>query len=172
VESLSALMGARRICGSGRRIGVGLAFGAATMLIASCAHSTGGSATSAHTTTSSTAASEPHTGPAAAPAPPPSDEVSAKQTVTVFNEAYDSQNWEAYTEVMCAAMRAKFTGVVMDYLKKGRIQNGLTTIKSMTVAITGDTAVATIDAASEGLGAGTIKLPLKREDGWKVCELN
>lgn len=171
MENLSALKGARRICGSGRRIGVALAFVAATMLIASCAHPTGGSATPVHTT-ASTAPSGPHTGPAAAPAPPPSDQDSAKQTVTAINDAYDSQNWEAYTELMCAAMRAKFTGVVMDYLKKGRIQNGLTTIKSITVAIDGDTAVATTDVASEGLGAGTMKLHLKREDGWKVCELN
>jgi hypothetical protein len=147
----------------------------AAALATSCAHSTGGSATIQHSTQPSTtgAGSATHPTPTAAPPPTPvaSDEDQAKQSVTTFQDAYNSQNWEAYTEMMCTAMRNQFTGVIMDYVKKGRVQNGPVAIKSMTIAITGDNATATIHGASEGLGPGTIQLPLKREDGWKVCQL-
>lgn len=147
-------------------------FACATVaLTAACAPSTEGTATTARSATPSAAAAPtPHTAPAPAP-PPPSDQQSAEQAVTAINDAYDAQNWVAYTALMCTAMRAQYTGVVMDSLKKTRIQNGPTTIKSMTIAIDGDTATATINAVSEGLGAGTISIPLKREGGWKVCKL-
>lgn len=146
---------------------------AATGLAISCSHPTAGTAIPARTSASTTAPAATHTSaPAAAPtSTATSDEDQARQTVQAFNDAYNTQNWQAYTELMCTAMRAQFTGVVMDYVKKGRASNGPNTIKSMTIAITGDTASATINGANEALGPGTIKLPLKREDGWKVCQV-
>ncbi|OBK53161.1 hypothetical protein A5655_19560 [Mycobacterium sp. 1081908.1] len=87
-----------------------------------------------------------------------------------FQDAYNTQNWDAYTELMCSAMRVEFTGSVMDYLKKSRAQNGLTTVKITSVAVTGDTATATMDAQNEALGSGSVSLPLKLEDGWKICK--
>jgi hypothetical protein len=71
---------------------------------------------------------------------------------------------------MCSAMRAQFTGPTMDSVRKGRAQNGLTTIKITSVTVTGDDATATMDVQNEALGSGTLSLPLKHEDGWKVCK--
>ncbi len=123
--------------------------------------------------TGGTPAAAPHSAgtagtTSAAPAPSAQDQV--RQTVTAFAEAYNTQNWDAYTELMCSAMRAQFTGPTMDYLKKGRVQNGLTTIKISTVTVTGDTATATMEVHNEALGSGELTLPLKLEDGWKVCK--
>jgi hypothetical protein len=159
---------------SAHRLATAAAASIAVLLAPSCSHSTNGTATSGHTSAPTTApAAAPRTSATAAPpkSAPASDEDQARDTVTAFNDAYNSQNWEAYTELMCAAMRAQFTGVTMDYVKKGRINNGPATITAVTVTIDGDTATATINGASEALGPGTIKLPLKREDGWKVCQV-
>ena len=108
---------------------------------------------------------------AAPPSAAVSDEDQVRQTVGAFNDAYNSQNWEAYTELMCVAMRNQFTGVVMDYVKKNRANTGANTIKSIAVTITGDTATANITGTNEAQGPGTITLPLKREDGWKICQI-
>jgi hypothetical protein len=153
----------------------GIAVAAISLMATSCSHDTSGTATTAHPTVS------PTTSPASTAVPPPaaaqpepalSDQDQAQQAVRDFQDAYNTQNWQAYTELMCGAMRAQFTGVVMDYVKKGRATNGPVTIKSVTVAIDGDNATATINGASESLGPGTVTLPLKREDGWKVCQVN
>ena len=40
----------------------------------------------------------------------------------------------------------------------------------ISVAITGDSATATMDAQNEALGSRTVSLPLKLEDGWKICK--
>jgi len=147
-----------------------VALGAALTLTC-CSDSTGGSATPQRSTASAAPAS-PTSAPAAAPSSAPvSDEDQVRQTVSAFNDAYNSQNWEAYTELMCVAMRNQFTGVVMDYVKKNRANTGANTIKSIAVVITGDDATASITGTNESIGSGTISLPLKREDGWKVCKL-
>lgn len=46
----------------------------------------------------------------------------------------------------------------MGYLKKGRVQNGFTTIKISTVTVTGDTATATMEVHNDALGAGELTL--------------
>jgi hypothetical protein len=156
------------------RLATAAAASVVVALAASCSHSTGGTATPGHPSAPASApASAPHTPATAAPPTPApeSDEDQAKDTVKAFGDAYNSQNWDAYSELMCAPMRAQFTGIAMDYVKKGRINNGPATIKSVSVTIDGDTGTATIDGASEALGPGTITMPLKREDGWKVCQL-
>src|SRR6201999_1698246 len=109
------------------------------LLVASCSHSTSGTATTGHTSTPTTARPPPRTSATATPtsSAPVSDEDQAKDTVKAFGDAYNSQNWEAYSELMCAAMRAQFTGIVMNYVKKGRVSNGPNTIKSVTVTIDG-----------------------------------
>lgn len=146
----------------------GAALGVAAVT-AACSVVTGGAPVFPHNTTSVVA------GPTNAPLTPPpptteSAEDQIRQTVMAFQDAYNTQNWDAYTELMCAAMRVEFTGSVMDYLKKSRAQNGLTTVKITSVAITGDTATATMDAQNEALGSRSVSLPLKLEDGWKICK--
>ena len=151
----------------------GIAAATIVLLVASCSHPTTGTATSGHPVTSmTTAGAAPHNAVPAAPTPlPASDEDQAKATVNAFQDAYNTQNWAAYTGLMCAAMRAQFTDPAMDSVRKGRADNGPATIKSMTIAAAGDTATATIEAAGKGLGPGDIKLTLKREGGWKVCQV-
>ena len=60
---------------------------------------------------------------------------------------------------------------IMDYVKKNRANTGANTIKSIAVTINGDDATASITGTNEAVGSGTISLPLKREDGWKVCQI-
>lgn len=141
------------------------------LLATACAHHTSGTPTSPHPSTTASVAAPRIQAAAPTTTARISDEDQARATVTAFNDAYNSQNWSAYTELMCAAMRAQFAGTTMDYVKKGRANNGPATIKSMTIAIDGDSATATLTGASEALGPGTITLPLKREDGWKVCQV-
>ncbi|OBG34234.1 hypothetical protein A5673_22180 [Mycobacterium sp. E3198] len=142
---------------------------AVAAIVASCSVVTGGTPALPHSSVPTSATAAAPTNPPAAPAPP-SDEDQIRQTVMAFQDAYNTQNWGAYTELMCSAMRAEFTGPVMDYLKKSRTQNGLTTIKITSVAISGDTATVAMDAQNEALGAGSVSLPLKLEDGWKICK--
>lgn len=142
---------------------------ACAAIVVSCSVVTGGAPALPHTPapTSATAGA-----PANPPAPsaPPSDEDQIRQTVMAFQDAYNTQNWSAYTELMCSAMRVEFTGPTMDYLKKSRTQNGLTTVKITSVAISGDTATVAMDAQNETLGSRSVSLPLKLEDGWKICK--
>jgi hypothetical protein len=67
-------------------------------------------------------------------------------------------------------MRAKFTGPVMDYVKKGRAESGLTQATITSVTIDGDSATAAMNASNEALGTRSVTLPLKLEDGWKICQ--
>jgi hypothetical protein len=154
------------------RIATAVATLAVAAITASCSIVTGGTPVSPHTTAPTSAAAAPTNSPLAPPPPTTeSDEDQIRQTVMAFQDAYNTQNWGAYTELMCAAMRVEFTGPVMDYLKKTRVQNGLTNVKVTSVAITGDTAVASMDAQNEALGSRSVTLPLKLEDGWKICKL-
>ncbi|MEB3982145.1 nuclear transport factor 2 family protein [Mycobacterium sp. 663a-19] len=153
-----------------------LATAAATVAVAavtaSCSTVTGGSPVAQHSGAAATApARATAPAPTAAPVAPPSAEDQIRQTVMAFQDAYNTQNWDAYTDLMCSAMRAQFTGPVMNYVKKGRAETGLTTIKAITsVTITGNTATATMDAQNEALGSRSVSLPLKLEDGWKICK--
>lgn len=142
---------------------------ACAAIVASCSVVTGGTPAVPRTSapTSATAAAPTN---APAPSAPPSDEDQIRQTVMAFQDAYNTQNWDAYTELMCSAMRVEFTGPTMDYLKKSRTQNGLTTVKITSVAISGDTATVAMDAQNEALGSRSVSLPLKLEDGWKICK--
>jgi hypothetical protein len=140
---------------------------AVAVVTASCSNVTGGTPVAQHTTASASAtASAPTTSLVA----PPSAEDQIRQTVMAFQDAYNTQNWDAYTDLMCSAMRTQFTGPVMGYVKKGRAETGLTTVKITSVAIAGDTATATMDAQNEALGSRSVSLPLKLEDGWKICK--
>jgi hypothetical protein len=145
----------------------------AVVLLASCSHRIGGTALPQHAGASSTAATAAPPGTAGAPAPsaPATDEDQIRQTLMAFQDSYNTQNWDAYLELMCTAMRAKFTGTVMNYVKKGRAQNGVSTVKILSIAISGDTATANLEGHNEALGTSTATLPLKLEDGWKICQL-
>jgi hypothetical protein len=147
-----------------------LAVGVAAFLSASCTTVTGGSALPQRAGPATSAAPP---SPAAAPAPSatPSAQDQIRETLTAFQDAYNTQNWDAYLELMCTAMRTKFSGTVMNYVKKNRAQNGITTIKNITkIVITGDTADVTFDGQNEAMGTQTVSLPLKLEDGWKICK--
>lgn len=102
----------------------------------------------------------------------PSDEDQVRAAVMAFQDAYNTQNWDAYLDAMCPSWAAQYTGPVMDLTKKTRVDQGLTTVKVMTVRIVGDEATATVDAQNEMLGRKTVELQLVREDGWRVCMPN
>ncbi len=120
--------------------------------------------TSASVTVSATAS--------AAPTPTvKSDEDQVRETVYAFQDAYNTQNWDAYLQLLCNAMREQFTGPAMDMLKKGRVDNGLTQVISVDAKIDGDRATATMDVQNEVLDRQNVDLPLVREDGWKICKL-
>jgi hypothetical protein len=148
------------------------AIAVAAALTASCTTTTGGSALPQQTGASTSATAAPPGSPAApAPSGKPSAEDQIRETLKAFQDSYNTQNWDAYLELMCTAMRTKFSGTVMNYVKKGRAQNGITTIKDIkSIVVTGDTADATFVGQSETLGTQTVSLPLKLEDGWKICK--
>ncbi len=89
--------------------------------------------------------------------------------MAAFQDAYNTQNWDAYLQLLCPPMREKFTGPVLDALKKTRIDSGLSRATVTEVKVEGDTATATIEGQNELLGTRTLHLPLVRADGWKVC---
>jgi len=99
----------------------------------------------------------------------PSDDDQVRETVMAFQQAYNTQNWDTYLELMCPSWRAQYTGPVMDMTKKTRIDQGLTTMTVNSVQIVGDEATATVDAQNEMLGRKTLDLKLVREDGWRMC---
>ena len=101
--------------------------------------------------------------------PAPSDDEQVRETVMAFQQAYNTQNWDAYLELMCPAWRAQYTGPIMDATKRTRADQGLTTVSVTGVQIVGDEATATLDAQNELLGRKTLDFKLVREDGWRVC---
>src|SRR5687768_9006412 len=60
--------------------------------------------------------------------PAPSDDDQVREAVTAFQNAYNTQNWDAYLELMCPSWRAQYTGPVMEATKKSRVDQGLTTV--------------------------------------------
>jgi hypothetical protein len=141
-------------------------------LTAACSTVTGGTPATPRTSgPSSASAAAPGTSPAPPPPITPSAEDQIRQTMMAFQDAYNTQNWEAYSELMCTAMRARFTGPVMDYVKKDRAQTGLTTITITSVTVSGDTATVAMDSQNEAVGSRSVTMPLKHEDGWKICML-
>ena len=126
----------------------------------------------------STQASATSTTTQAAPPPPPpppaplSDEDQVRQAIRAFQDASNTQNWEAYLDAMCPAMRAQFTGPIMDSVKKNRASVGITTANVDSVTFKGDKATAVLDATNEL--AGNMKVPIelaRGDDGWAVCVL-
>lgn len=102
----------------------------------------------------------------------PSDEDEVREAVMAFQDAYNTQNWDAYLESMCPSWRAQYTGPVMELTKKTRVDQGLTTVTVNSVRIVGDEATANVDAQNELLGRKTLDFQLVREDGWRVCMPN
>lgn len=153
-----------------RRISIGPLVVTA-MLIASCSPSvTAGHPVAEHTSTPAPVAAPPAPPPATEPPPPPSDEDQIRQTVQAFQDAYNTQNWDAYKQQMCPAMRDQFTdGPVMDILKKTRADSGMTRAKVGAVHIDGDTATVILESQNEAAGNLAPTLPLQRTDGWKIC---
>jgi hypothetical protein len=118
----------------------------AAAVAASCSTVTSGTPAASRTgAPGSPTAAVPGGPPAIAPPAAMSAEDQIRETRMAFQEAANSQTWDAYTELMCAGMWARFTGTVMDYVKKDRPQTGLTRITITSVTML-----------------------LKREDGWKV----
>ena len=143
----------------------------AAAITAACSSTTGGAPVTRHATASAPASNPTTSVAAAPPSGAVSDEDQVRQTVKAFQDAANTENWDAYLELMCAPMRAKFTGTVMDYLKKDRERTGVTTATITSVSITGDDATVTMNSRNEALGSASVSLPLKREeDGWKICQ--
>jgi len=126
-------------------------------------------------TQASSASASTTTSALPAPPPPPaplSDEDQVKQAVRAFQDAHNTQNWDAYLAAMCPAMRAGFTGPIMDAVKKNRASTGITTAEVIKVVFNGDKATATLDATNELMGNQKVPLALARgDDGWAVCVL-
>lgn len=144
---------------------------AATALV-SCSGSESAAPESTQAASVSDSATSASAAPAAPPAPAPApltDEDQVKEALQITQDAYNTQNWDAYLEMMCPDQRAKFTGNVMEMLKTTRQQNGLTNVKVLNVTIDGDTAKARVEASNEVLGTQEITMPFERSDGWKLC---
>lgn len=143
-------------------------------LVTSCSTTTTGRPVAEQSDAVSTTEASPSSAPAL-PLPPPtpiSDEDQVREAVRTFQEAYNVENWDAYRQMMCPAMRDQFNGPVMEMVKKGRADNGLTNTTVTGVEIDGDTATATIESQNEAVGQHAVTLPLERSDGWKICQVN
>ena len=142
--------------------------------VAACSSTTTGRPVAGEDSAVVTAEVTPPAAPEPAPPPPPpmSDEDQVRAAVMTFQDAYNVQNWDAYRAMMCPAMRDRFTGPVMEMLKKTRTDSGLTNATVTAVEIDGDTARATLDSHSEAVGQMTVSLPLERSDGWKICQVD
>lgn len=92
------------------------------LLVAAVAASCATEGTPVAETTSSSATSNASAPDATnAPSPTPkSDEDQMRDTVMAFQDAFNTQNWDAYLNLMCRAMREQFTAPVMERLKKTR----------------------------------------------------
>jgi hypothetical protein len=123
-------------------------------------------------TESPSASAKPSAATSTTTVAPVSDEDQVREAVLAFQDAYNTQNWDAYLELMCPSWRAMYTGPVMDSLKKTRVDQGLTTITVNSVRIVGDDATATVDAQNELLGRKTLDFKLVRDDGWRMCMPN
>lgn len=140
----------------------------AAALVASC--TTSGTPVAEKTTAASGSSASATAAPPVTPTAK-SDEDQVRDTIYAFQDAFNTQNWDAYMQLLCNAMREQFTGPAMDMLKKGRANQGLTQVISVKVKIDGDEATATMDAQNEVLGRQNVDVPLVREDGWKICKL-
>lgn len=140
--------------------------GLTAALVVSCSGSEQPAGQSTGASSSASSVSTPVLPP---PPAPLSDEDQVRDTLLATADAYNTQNWDAYLELLCPEQRAKFTGQIMDSVKKTRAQNGLSYMKVQKVTIDGDTAKATVEASNEVLGTQTLTMPLERSDGWKLC---
>jgi hypothetical protein len=104
--------------------------------------------------------------------PPPSDKDQIVAALQAEADAYNTKNWDAYLEMQCPAMRAKFVGPVLEMLKANRDKQGLSTFKVIDVTIDGDSAKVKVQASNETLGTQELSMPMARGDGWKVCAPN
>lgn len=135
----------------------------------------GREATPAPSATSSAAsAAAGTTTPAPAVPPPLSDDDQIRQAINAVQDAYNTQNWVAYKELICPKMAESFNGPVMEMLKKTRADNGLTQVIAISnIVITEPNATAQLDAQSEVSGRQSVTMKLARDqDGWKVCMLS
>ena len=111
--------------------------------------------------------------PTLPPAPAPlSDKDQVVAALQAMADAYNTKNWDAYLEMQCPAMRAKFVGPVLEQLKATRDKNGLSSFKVIDVTINGDSAKLKVQASNEALGTQEITMPMERSDGWKICVIN
>lgn len=102
--------------------------------------------------------------------PPASDEDQVRAALKAYEDAYNTNNWDAYLEVMCPTMRARFVGAVLDAVKNTRATAGVTTAEVLSVHVSGDNATVQMRGTSEGGGTATVRMPLKRgDDGWQIC---
>jgi type IV pilus biogenesis protein CpaD/CtpE len=144
---------------------------AAAALLAACSSAEQPAAPSANSSSAPAVAAPSSVTPP--PAPPPMSEkdqiVAALQAVA---DSYNTKNWDAYLEMQCPAVRAKFTGPIMEQLKVTRDKQGLSSFKVIDVTIDGDSAKVKVQASNETLGSQEITMPMERSDGWKLCAPN
>jgi hypothetical protein len=145
----------------------------ATTLLAACSSAEQPTPALSSSGTSAVAAPSSSPPPTPPPAPPPmSDRDQVVAALQAVADAYNTKNWDAYLEMQCPAMRAKFAGPVLEMLKQTREKQGLSTFKVIDVTIDGDSAKLKVQASNESLGTQEITMPMERSDGWKLCAPN
>ena len=147
---------------------------AAVVLLAACSSGEQQAASSASSSgTSAVAAPSSPSSPTPPPAPPPmSDKDQVVAAMQAVADAYNTKNYDAYLEMLCPAMRVKFTGSILEQLKQTRDKQGLSTFKVIDVTIDGDSAKVRVQATNEALGTQELTMPMERGDGWKLCAPN
>jgi hypothetical protein len=146
---------------------------AVAVTMAACGSDATPAATKSPSSSSSSASSAAAAPPPAVPSPPPplSDDDQIRQTLTAYQDAYNTQNWPAYMELLCEPMREQFNGPAMDLLKKTRADNGIAQVLGVSdVVVDGVKATAKVDVQNAVLGRLSTDFKLAQDqDGWKVC---
>lgn len=108
-------------------------------------------------------------GPSALPLPSDSDEEQIRQALGAIQEAYNNEDWDAYLQLLCPAMRDRFSGDVMDAVKSTRAEQGPSYTRLLSAVVDGDVATATVEGRNDVLGTQRLTWPFRRFDGWKLC---
>jgi len=146
---------------------------AAAALLAACSSAEQPAPQASSSGASAVAAPSSSPSPTPPPAPPPmSDKDQIVAALQAVADSYNTKNWDAYLEMQCPAMRAKFTGPIMEQLKLTRDKQGLSSFKVIDVTIDGESAKVKVEASNETLGTQTLTMPMERSDGWKLCAPN
>ena len=108
----------------------------------------------------------PRPAPAPAPvaAPVSGDEAAVRQSLATSTEAYNSENWDVFINLICNASRPAFP---LEMIKRQRTDRGPMQVTVNSVSVNGDHATAQTTMSDRT----TVNAPyhMVREGAWKVC---